>query len=105
MGRAATRDAAGGQLNSDGTLAEISRDYPGWHPWRSSAGRWWAVRLATRTPADVPVEWARTVDGDTAGDLRAALAAQEELTGHAPPPVTGGPQPQQDQTHGDVPHE
>jgi hypothetical protein len=33
MGRAATRDAAGGQLNSDGTLAEISRDYPGWRPW------------------------------------------------------------------------
>ena len=84
MRRAATRDPAGAQLNSDGTLAEISRDYPGWHPWRSSAGRWWAVRLATRTPADVPAEWARTIDGDTAGDLRAALAAQEELTGDAP---------------------
>ncbi|MGD0608780.1 MAG: hypothetical protein ABSA53_35000 [Streptosporangiaceae bacterium] len=84
MGQAATGDAAGGQLDSDAaTLAEIGRDYPGWRPWRSSAARWWAVRLATRTPADVPVEWARTVDGDTARDLRAALAAQEELTGHA----------------------
>jgi len=91
MGRAATGDAAGGQLDSDATLAEIGREYPGWHPWRSSAGRWWAVRLAARTPADVPEEWARTIDGDTARDLRAALAAQEELTGHAPPPVAGWP--------------
>jgi hypothetical protein len=82
MGRAARRDAAVGQLNSDGTLAEIGRAYPGWRPWRSSAGRWWAVRLMAGPPADAPNEWARTVDGDTARDLRAALAAQEEL-GHA----------------------
>jgi hypothetical protein len=91
MGRAARRDAAGGQLNSDATLAEIGRDYPGWHPWRSSAGRWWAVRSEARAPADAPAEWARTIDGDTAGDLRAALAAQEKLTGHAPPPMAGWP--------------
>jgi len=83
MQRAATGNAVGGQRDSDDTLAGISRDYPGWHPWQSSAGRWWAVRLATRTPAHVPGEWARTVDGDTVRDLRAALTAQEELTGSA----------------------
>jgi len=83
MGQAATGDAAGGQLDSDGTLAEIGRAYPGWRPWRSSAGRWWAVRLTVGPPADAPYEWARTVDGDTERDLRAALTAQEELTGAA----------------------
>ena len=63
----------------ESTLAEIGREYPGWRPWRSSAGRWWAVRLATRTPVNPPNAWARTVDGDDPEQLRAALAAQEEL--------------------------
>jgi hypothetical protein len=31
----------------------------------------------------VPVEWARTVDGDTPEQLREALTAQEGLAGHA----------------------
>lgn len=83
MGRAAIRDAAGGLLDSDGTLAEIGRDFPGWHPWRSSAGRWWAVRRAAGPPLGAPDEWARTVDADTPEGLRAVLAGQEGLTGLA----------------------
>jgi hypothetical protein len=83
MGRAARRDAAGGQPDPDGRLAGIGRDFPAWHPWRSSAGRWWAVRRTGTAPASPPAEWAMTVDGDTADELRAALAGQEELAGHA----------------------
>jgi hypothetical protein len=84
MGRAARRDAAGGAPEPDGDLAGIGRDYPGWQPWRSSAGRCWAVRRSgSRPPAGAPVEWARTVDADTPEELRAVLAGQEGLTGHA----------------------
>ena len=83
MGRAARRNAAGGQPDPDGALAGIGRDFPGWQPWRSSAGRWWAVRRSRAAPARPPVEWAMTVDADTAEELRAALAGQEGLAGHA----------------------
>jgi len=59
-------------------LAGIARDYPAWHVWRSQAGRWWATRLGHIRP---PVGagdpgYALTLDADTAGELRAALAAQ-----------------------------
>jgi hypothetical protein len=80
MGRAARQGTAGGQREPDGELAGIGQDYPGWQPWRSSAGRWWAVRQGrTWAPPDVPVAWARTVDGDTAEQLRAALDIQAGL--------------------------
>ena len=58
-------------------LAGIARDYPAWHVWRSQAGRWWATRLGhIRPPADRDADYAMTLDADTAGQLRAALAAQ-----------------------------
>jgi hypothetical protein len=44
MRRAARQGAAGGQRVSDGELDGIGQHYPGWHPWRSSEGRFWAVR-------------------------------------------------------------
>jgi hypothetical protein len=87
MGRAATGNAAGGQRKqeSDDVMAGIGQDFPGWHPWRSSAERWWAVRRAAGPPPPgAPAEWARTVDADTPEGLRAVLAVQEGLTGHAP---------------------
>jgi hypothetical protein len=72
---------------SFGPLAAIRADFPGWHPWRSSTGRYWASRVSAREkPADLPfdasVTWAMTVDGDNAAQLRAAIAAQEAC---APP--------------------
>jgi hypothetical protein len=74
------RDAAGIQPELDA----IGKDFPGWQPWRSSAGRCWAVRLSGARPADgVPAEWARTVDADTPEELRAVLGRQEGLAGHA----------------------
>ena len=76
--------AARKQPEPDARLAAIAGDSPGWHPWRSSAGRWWAVRQGRDwAPPGAPPEWARTVDGDTPDELRAALAAQEALGGRA----------------------
>lgn len=76
----AGKGAAGGKRESDDTVtAEIGRDFPGWQPWRSSAGRWWAVRRVAAPPPGAPAEWARTVDGDTPEKLRAALSVQERL--------------------------
>jgi hypothetical protein len=57
-------------------LAGIARDFPAWHVWRSQAGRWWATRLGHLRPPDDRDEYAMTLDADTAGELRAALAAQ-----------------------------
>lgn len=70
-----------------GPLAAIRADFPGWHAWRSSAGRYWATRTQRRRkPADLPIDesvtWAMTVDGDTPGQLRQAIAKQEAA---APP--------------------
>jgi hypothetical protein len=59
-------------------LAGIARDYPAWHVWRSQAGRWWATRLGhIRPPGEPSAGYALTLDADTAGELRAALAAQD----------------------------
>ena len=59
-------------------LEGIARDYPAWHVWRSQAGRWWATRLGhVRPPGDRAGGYALTLDADTAGQLRAALAAQD----------------------------
>jgi hypothetical protein len=69
----------------DGALAGIASDYPAWHVWRSQAGRWWATRLGhLRPPDDRDGDYAMTLDADTAGELRAALAAQ----GRAGPAIT-----------------
>jgi hypothetical protein len=61
-------------------LAGIARDYPAWHVWRSQAGRWWATRLGHIRPpvGDGDEDYALTLDADTAGELRAALAAQDQ---------------------------
>lgn len=66
--------AGAGAGTADEIRAEIGRDYPGWNPWQSSAGRWWAARTGR-----APVDGAMTVDGDTPDELRAALAEQERL--------------------------
>ena len=52
---------------------QIERDFPGWHVWVSSAGRWWATRVGRSA------WWGRetppmTVDADDAAGLRDELA-------------------------------
>jgi hypothetical protein len=63
-------------------LAGIERDYPAWHVWRSQAGRWWATRHGHIRRADErDPDFAMTVDADTAGELRDALAFQRRRFG------------------------
>ena len=58
----------------------IERDFPDWHVWHSSIGRWWAVRQGRRARHDDPADRRPlTVDADDAGSLRAALAATQDL--------------------------
>ncbi len=60
-------------------LAGIARDYPAWHVWRSQAGRWWATRLGhVRPPGNRGGAYILTLDADTAEQLRAALAVQDD---------------------------
>ena len=63
----------------DGPLAAIGRQFPGWHAWTSSAGRFWATRTGPnrRRPDCAPPEWALTVDADTPAKLEQALLEQE----------------------------
>lgn len=55
--------------------AVIERDFPGWHVWISSLGRWWAVRQGrdARHGNDDPRPM--TVDADDPAGLREQLAA------------------------------
>jgi hypothetical protein len=59
-------------------LSHIAGEFPGWRPWVSDAGRWWATRRG-RQSADPPEWWAMTVDADDADGLREAIARQERL--------------------------
>lgn len=75
----AAMESAAGEVTY-GPLALIRRQFPAWRPWRSDRGAYMAVRRRTRWPADPPPGYAMTVCADTAGGLRAALAAQEART-------------------------
>jgi hypothetical protein len=70
---------AGARGEVVGELSRIAVEFPGWRPWLSDAGRWWATRKGARPPADPPEWWAMTVDADDAEELREALAEQERL--------------------------
>ena len=54
---------AGAQAEAAAELSRIEGEFPGWRPWVSDAGRWWAM----------------TVDADDAEGLRSAIAEQERL--------------------------
>ena len=61
-------------LESAAAARQIERDYPGWHVWISSLGRWWAVREGP------DARWSRadprpmTLDADDETGLREQLA-------------------------------
>jgi hypothetical protein len=69
---------AGTHGEVDEGLSRIAEEFPGWHPWVSSGGRWWATRKGAQ-PADLPRGWAMTVDADDPQGLREAVALQEQL--------------------------
>lgn len=61
-------------------LAELEAQFPGWHIWRSDAGRWWATRTGAvlrREPAGAGR--VMTVDADDLGSLRDHLLVQAEI--------------------------
>jgi hypothetical protein len=66
----------GGEVAAE--LSRIAGEFPGWRPWVSDGGRWWATRRG-RQPVDPPEWWAMTIDADDADGLRVAIAAQERL--------------------------
>jgi hypothetical protein len=71
-----------GAVMAGGTqaAAELEAQFPGWHVWPSSAGRWWATRtgivLDRRALGDGR---AMTIDADDTEALRAQLARQSRL--------------------------
>jgi hypothetical protein len=62
------------------TAAGLEAQFPGWHVWPSSAGRWWATRTGPVTGRDsFGVGRVMTVDADDMEALRAQLDRQSRL--------------------------
>ncbi len=64
----------------DERIAQLEAEFPGWHIWRSSAGRWWATRtgLVVRQE-NLGTGRVMTLDADDEADLRRQLTAQDGL--------------------------
>jgi hypothetical protein len=64
----------------DERVARLEAEFPGWHIWRSSAGRWWATRTGTVLHRDdLGTTRVMTVDADDATALRDQLTVQASL--------------------------
>ena len=60
---------------------QVERDFPDWHVWISSLGRWWAVRQGPDAHHGRDDRRPMTLDADDATGLRAELGrypAQEQ---------------------------
>jgi hypothetical protein len=61
----------------DERVAQLEADFPGWHIWRSNAGRWWATRTGSvRRREDLGTGRVMTLDSDDDRGLRDQLATQ-----------------------------
>jgi hypothetical protein len=61
----------------DERIAQLEAEFPGWHIWRSSAGRWWATRTGTVLRREnLGTGRVMTLDGDDASSLRDQLTVQ-----------------------------
>jgi hypothetical protein len=64
----------------DERIAQLEAEFPGWHIWRSSAGRWWATRTGTvPRREDLGTGRVMTADADDESALRDQLAVQMSL--------------------------
>lgn len=64
----------------DERLAQLELEYPGWHIWRSNAGRWWATRTGSVLRRDdLGTGRVMTVDADDEPGLRELLVTQKGL--------------------------
>jgi hypothetical protein len=58
----------------------MAQEFPGWHIWRSQAGRWWATRLGNMAwDQHHDPGFAMTVDADTPAELVMVLARQPQV--------------------------
>jgi hypothetical protein len=53
----------------------IETDFPGWHVWLSSIGRWWAVRQGPDARYGKDDHRPMTISADQAAGLRTELAS------------------------------
>ena len=66
----------------DERIAQFEAEYPGWHIWRSNAGRWWATRTGSvLRREDLGTGRVMTLDADDEHALRDQLAVQVTLDG------------------------
>ena len=64
----------------DERIAQLEAEFPGWHIWRSSAGRWWATRTGTVLRREgLGTGRVMTVDADDAAALSDQLTVQASL--------------------------
>ncbi len=64
----------------DEQFAELEAEFPGWHVWRSNAGRWWATRTGSvLRREDLGAGRVMTVDADDVSSLRDQLLTQIRL--------------------------
>jgi hypothetical protein len=61
----------------DERIAQLATEFPGWHIWRSNAGRWWATRTGSvLRREDLGTGRVMTLDADDEHGLCEQLAAQ-----------------------------
>jgi hypothetical protein len=64
----------------DERIAQAEADFPGWHIWRSNAGRWWATRTGfVLRREELGTGRVMTVDADDEASLRQQLAVQHRF--------------------------
>ena len=64
----------------DERIAQLESEFPGWHIWRSNAGRWWATRTGSVPHRDdLGTGRVMTLDADDEPDLRQQLESQASL--------------------------
>ncbi|HXT89521.1 MAG TPA: hypothetical protein VN714_09715 [Trebonia sp.] len=58
-------------------VSQLEIEFPGWHIWRSNAGRWWATRTGSvLRREDLGTGRVMTIDADDETDLRDQLVKQ-----------------------------
>jgi hypothetical protein len=66
----------------DERIAQLEAEFPGWHIWRSNAGRWWATRTGSvLRREELGTGRVMTLDADDEDDLRGQLATQITMDG------------------------
>jgi hypothetical protein len=64
----------------DERIAQLEAEFPGWHIWRSNAGRCWATRTGfVVRQENLGTGRVMTLDADDEPDLRGQLTAQVGL--------------------------